>query len=56
MFGILSQKEIQIRMMLRLPLIPVRIAPIKNTTNAGEDAAGMCLRGCQGEGTLIHCW
>jgi hypothetical protein len=42
-------KEIQIKATLRFHLTPVRIAIIKNTTNR-------CWRGCEGKGTLIHCW
>jgi hypothetical protein len=45
----LAIKEMQIKIIVRFHLTPIRIAIIKNTTNnkVGEDL---------GKGTLIHCW
>jgi hypothetical protein len=40
----------QIKTTLRFPLIPVRIAIIRNTTN------NRCWQGCGEKGTLLHCW
>jgi hypothetical protein len=46
----LAINEMQIKTTLRLHLIPVRIAIIKNTTN------NMCWQGCGEKGTLVYCW
>jgi hypothetical protein len=43
----LAIKEMQIKTTLGFYLTPIRIASIKNTTNAGEDT--------REKGTLIHC-
>jgi hypothetical protein len=46
----LAIKEMQIKIIVRFHLTPVRIAIIKNTTTK------KCLEGCWEKGTLIHCW
>ena len=42
-------REIQIKATLRFPLIPVRMAKIKNTDD------NLCRRGCRIKRTLLHC-
>jgi hypothetical protein len=40
----------QIKTLLRLHLIPVRMAKIKNSCDS------RCWQGCEEKGTLLHCW
>ena len=43
-------KEMQIKTTMRYHLTSIRTAIIKKTTN------NKCWRGCEGKGTLLHCW
>ena len=56
-------REMQIKTTMRYPLMPVRMAAIKKTTNssqtvhAGEFTTNSkCWRGCGEKGTLSRCW
>jgi hypothetical protein len=46
----LTIKDMQTKTTLRFHLTPVSVAIIKNTTT------NKCWQGCEGKGTLIHCW
>jgi hypothetical protein len=46
----LDIRDMQIKMTLRLHLIPIRMAKIKNSSNS------TCWLGCEEKGTLFHCW
>jgi hypothetical protein len=46
----LAIKEMEIKIVLRFYLTPVRIATMKNTND------NKCWQGCEGKGTLIDCW
>jgi hypothetical protein len=48
-YNMLSHKEIQINVTLRLHLTPVRMGKIKNTSDS------TCWRGCGERGTLLNC-
>ena len=43
-------REIQIKIMMRYDLTPVRMAKINNTGN------NRCWQGCGERGTVLHCW
>jgi hypothetical protein len=43
-------REMQIKTTLRFHLTPIRMAKIKTS---GDNT---CWRGCEGRGTLLHCW
>ena len=43
-------KEMQIKIIVRYHLTPVRMTIIKKSTN------NKCCRGCVEKGTLLHCW
>jgi hypothetical protein len=49
MFNILN-REMQIKTTLRIHLIPVKMAKIKNSGDS------RCWQGCGERGTLLHCW